>query len=403
MKLTSLKPLFKLKLFHISAEPDFPWRFLCGQIQFMKENGIDVHVVSSPNDYLDKIHSREKIQVHGIPISRKINPLSDISSIYSLWMLFLRERPDIVHAHTPKGSLVALIAAWLSRVPVRIYHIHGVPFLSAKGIKRIILILCDKLSCRLSTQVFCVSQSNMQIATEANLCKKAKIKVIQNGSINGIDAIKTFNPAIYGLGYKNKIRFNYGINIQSIVIGFSGRVIKEKGILELFDAWKEIKKIHNNVAIFIVGPIDDRDPVQGDILSYMKKDKNIYFTECWSDFMPPYYAAMDILVLPSHREGLGLATLEAGAMNLPVVATNIPGCVDAVEDGVTGLLVPPYDAKAIADAINKYLINSALRKKHGYAGRNRVLKKFPQIPIWEETLDSYIELLNSVDGGENLL
>jgi glycosyltransferase involved in cell wall biosynthesis len=111
--------------------------------------------------------------------------------------------------------------------------------------------------------------------------------------------------------------------------------------------------------------------------------------------MPPYYAAMDILVLPSHREGLGLATLEAGAMRLPVVATNIPGCIDAVDDGVTGLLVPPYDSKALADVIDRYLNNSELRMRHGYAGRSRVLKKFSQTPIWEETLNSYIELFNS--------
>ena len=219
-----------------------------------------------------------------------------------------------------------------------------------------------------------------------------KIKVLLNGSINGIDADKIFNPSLFNKKVRIEMRNKYKIPEDSLVIGFVGRVVRDKGIIELINAWEVLYKEEGNVHLLIVGPFETHDPLPQKLQKRLLKDPFIHvvgFVNSTSSF----YSIMDILVLPSYREGFGLVAIEAASMKLPVIATNIPGCIDAVQDGITGTLVPPYNVLSLTKVIRMYIKDVALRKKHGQAGRKRVIREFQQQKMWEALHEEYLRLI----------
>ena len=229
----------------------------------------------------------------------------------------------------------------------------------------------------------------MSLLTKVSLIRK--IKTLLHGSINGIDFVHKFNPERILLQERMELRRRHGIPDNSLVIGFLGRIVKDKGIADLSLAWETIRASYPETDLLLVGPVERGNPVSHDILRCFSDDPRIHLPGPVLD-APPFYSIMDILVLPSHREGFGLAAIEAAAMRLPVVATRIPGCIDAVEEGKTGLLVPPRAPVELAEAIGRYLRDPALREKHGNAGRCRVEKLFRQSDIWSALHAEYLEL-----------
>lgn len=380
-----------VKLLHITTVPE-TLGFLTGQVGYMKARGFDVHALSSPGEFLVEFADCEQVTVHAITMLRQITPLQDLHAIFQLWRHLCQLGPQIVHAHTPKGGLLGTISAWLARVPVRIYHIHGLPFMTATGYNRLLLWWSEKVSCLLANQVLCVSHSVREVAVSENLCPAAKVKVLLRGSINGIDATGQFNKANMGANVRQETRRKYDIPADALVAGFVGRVVRDKGIAELVAAWKTLREQFPNLHLLVVGPFEPQDPVSPDVEHLLRNDSRIHLTGSdWNT--PPLYTAMDILTLPTYREGLGTVNIEAAAMQLPVVATRIPGCIDAVQDGVTGILVQPRNAQALADAIRIYLNDSELRYRHGQAGRDRVLRDFRQEAMWEASYQEYVHLL----------
>ncbi len=366
--------------------------FFTGQIGYMKARGFEIQAISSPGADLKKFAEREQVAVHAVEMPRRITPLRDLVAIFRLWRTLRRIRPAIVHAHTPKGGLLGTTAAWLARVPVRIYHMHGLPFTTASGYKRLLLRWSEQVACRLAHQVFCVSHSVREVALAESLCRPEKIKVLLRGSINGVDAAHRFNPANLGQNARKDTRSSHGIPADALVVGFVGRFVRDKGIAELAGAWRTLREEFLALHLLVVGPFEPQDPVPPQVEALLRGDPRIHLTGMVDD-TPPLYAAMDIVALPTYREGFPNIPLEAAAMALPVVATRIPGCVDAVEDGVTGTLVPPRDATALADAIRTYLNHPELRRKHGQAGRQRVLRDFRPEAIWEALYQEYVRLL----------
>ncbi len=385
----SLKPI---KLIHITTVPQSLHCFFHGQMGFMKKQGFNVVAISSPGAHLDSFAEREDIQVVGLEISRKITPLKDLRTLWNLWRLLRRLNPDIVHAHTPKGGLLGIIAAWMARIPIRIYHIHGLRYLTAEGLQRPILILTEKISCKLANRVLCVSNSIRELVVQSKICPSGKIKTLLNGTINGIDAQNKFNPEKYPLDERDKIRKKYGIAPNSLVLGFVGRIVKDKGIAELYDAWKSLREEFPSLELLLAGPVETNDPLPVSLLDGLKSDSRIHMTGGLSD-VAPIYAVTDIFVFPTYREGFGVVAIEASAMGIPVVATDIPGVVDAVVDGQTGVLIPPFDAIAIKNAVRNYLLDPSLRAMHGRAGRARVLDVFKQERMWSALNDEYHSLL----------
>jgi glycosyltransferase involved in cell wall biosynthesis len=381
----------KVRLVHISTSPLF-LNFLRGLLLDLRERGFEPSVICSPGELLDRFVQETGVAGFGVEMPRRITPLHDVIALYRLVILLRRIRPHIVHAHTPKGGLLGTTAAWMCRAPVRIYHIRGLPHLTASGAKRLLLRWSEKAACRLAHQVLCVGESMRHIAVEERLCPPDKIKVLAHGSGQGVDAERRFHPGRFTEAERERLRAGLQIPPDATVIGFVGRIVRDKGMQELAHAWQHLREDHPHLHLLLVGEYEEQDPVPAWVEQTFAGDPRVHITG-WVSDAAPYYAIMHLLVLPSYREGFPNTPLEAAAMELPVVATRIPGNVDAVEDEVTGLLVPPRDAEALEQAIRRYLDCPELRQQHGKAGRERVLRLFRQEVVWEALYNEYMDLL----------
>jgi glycosyltransferase involved in cell wall biosynthesis len=366
--------------------------FLRGQVGFLQERGFRVSAVASPGEDASRFARGEGIPVYQIEMSRRITPAKDLVALWKLFRLFSKLRPDIVHAHTPKGGMLGTLAAFLARVPIRIYHIRGLPFDSSSGSRRAVLRLSERISCRLAHKVLAVSQSMRTIAITEGFCAPEKIVVPAEGSGNGVDASNRFDPGKFGDAARAATRKKLGLLPGAIVIGFVGRLVRDKGIVELTQAWRSIRKDNPALHLLIVGPVEAQDPVPSGILGALEADDRVHFSGRVQD-VAPLYAAMDVLVLPTYREGFPNVPLEAAAMGLPVVATRVPGCVDAVVDGETGMLVAPRDPRELEEALKRYVAEPSLRRLHGKNARERVLERFRPEEIWRSVHSEYVNLL----------
>lgn len=376
---------------HITTVP-MSLTFLSGQVGYMHERGFQVHAVSSPGPDLIAFGRAERVPVTAVQMQRRVTPWKDVGAVLGILALLRRVRPTIVHAHTPKGGLLGMIAAMLGRVPVRIYHLRGLPLLGATGLRRRLLWCADWVACRIAHQVLCVSHSIRAEAIRQGLCPSTKIKVLVAGSGNGVDADRRFNPERVGEDQRAEVRRRLGIPAGAIVVGFVGRVVREKGITELAEAWRRLRNDHPTLHLVLVGPFEEYDPIPAETEALLREDPRVHLVGMdWNT--SPLYGVMDVVVLPSYREGFPNVPLEAAAMGLPVVATRIPGCVDAVQDGVTGTLVPPTDTNGLTRALARYLSDPALRRRHGAAARERVRREFRQVLIWEALYCEYARLL----------
>lgn len=354
--------------------------FLRGQPAYLRERGHHVTAVASPDVMLDRFGTEESVQTHAVPMTRAISPFRDLLSLSRLIRLFGRIHPDVVHAHTPKAGLLAMIAAAMTRVPLRVYHVHGLPLSTATGVKRALLSITERVACRLAHRVLCVSASVREQLVREGLCPADRVTVPRAGSIGGVDSTDRFQPARWrdeGRDLRNRL----GIPASAPVLGFIGRVVREKGVDELAAAWALVEERVPGAHLIVVGPLEPHDPPSPEALHRLQADPRVHMVGTdWET--PPYYAAMDVLTLPSYREGYPVVVLEASAMSVPVVATAVQGCVDAVVDGVSGTLVPPRDVEALAQAIERYMNNADLRSLHGEQARARVVADYRPEDLW---------------------
>ena len=379
------------RLLHVTTVP-MSLTFLRGQVGFMKERGLEVHALSSPGDGLWEFGAREGVPVYAVEMPRRITPLGDLAALWKIYRRVRRVRPAIVHSHTAKGGLLGTLGAWLARVPVRVYHMRGLPLETASGPKRTLLWWTDRIACALAHRVICVSHSLRAIVVEEGLCPPHKIDVLLGGSGNGVDAARRFDPRLAPEGARHDTRARFAIPADALVIGFVGRIVRDKGVSELVEAWRALRDEFPGAHLLVVGPYEPQDPIAEHERDLLEKDPRVHLAGMdWNTV--PLFSSMDLLVLPTYREGFPNVLLEAAAMELPVVATRVAGCVDAVEEGRTGMLVPPRDGVALAAAIREYLSSAALRRDHGTAGRERVLRLFSPEGIWRELHAEYVRLL----------
>jgi glycosyltransferase involved in cell wall biosynthesis len=364
----------KPRLLHVTTVP-MTLCFVAGHVAHGKSRGFEVHVLSSPGEALDEFARDLQVEAHAVPMARRIAPLSDLAALWGIVRVMRRVRPTIVDAHTPKGGLLAMMAAALCRVPVRVYHQHGLPLMTATGLKRRLLRGTERIACRLAHQVICISPRLREVLIGEGLCPPGRITVLEHGSIDGVEADGKFDPAGVSTEWAERVRARYQIPPSASVIGFVGRVVRDKGLIELVQAWRGLREEWPSLHLLVAGPFESEDPIPADVDATLRSDPRIHLAGMVHD-MPSVYRTLDLLVLPSYREGFNTALLEAAAMGLPVVATRIPGCVDAVQDGETGLLVPVRDAQALRAAIATYLGDPELRRRHGASGRRRVRRDF---------------------------
>ena len=378
-------------LVHIATVPEFFQSFFRGQLEFLDQQGFDVGLICSPGEKVQAFKDWP-VRYYPVPIQRRISPLADIVSIWKIVCLFRSIRPDIVHVHTSKAGMVGMIAAWLTGVRVKIFTIHGFRWVTKKGISRLLIKASNRLTCFLADRVFCVSKSNLALGVDNNICSNDKAHVFCGGSINGVDAKHRFNPE----KKMDRLAIRKGLSIpeSSFVFGFVGRIVRDKGIEELAAAWRSVREDFSDTHLMLVGKVESGDPVSCETLDVLQKDDRVHFTG-FCEEVAPYYEAMDVFVLPSYREGFPVTPLEASAMGLPVIASNIRGCVDAVVDGQTGILVTPESSIELERAMRTILNDRKDAKRLGENGRDFVLKNFQPKPIWEAVVKAYKVLLES--------
>lgn len=365
---------------HICTVPE-SFGFLHGQLGYMRARGFEIALVASDGWYAAVTRELEGVPVYAVEMSRRITPLHDLRAIVSLVRLIRRLRPAIVHAHTPKGGLLGMIAAILARTPVRIYHMRGLPLETAVGVRLILLSLAEWLSCRLSHRVICVSSSLRDVAVRRRVLASGHGVVLAGGSGNGVDARIRFAPNASDGELRTATRELFQIPAAAVVVLFIGRVVADKGVTELFEAWRSVSARNPQAYLVIVGPEEPDDPVPQSILDALHADPRVCMTGLVRDTRP-IFVISDVVVLPTYREGFPNVLLEAASMRLPAIATRTTGCVDAIVDDETGLLVPHKDPVALAAAIERYVRNPKLRHDHGNCGRKRVLEQFEQEHVW---------------------
>ncbi|HVH12199.1 MAG TPA: glycosyltransferase family 4 protein [Longimicrobium sp.] len=380
-------------LCHVTTVP-MSLTFLRGQVGYMQARGFRVSAVSSPGLELDEFGRENGAFVAALPMPRSITPGRDLWTVWRMTRVLRRIRPEIVHSHTPKGGLLGMLSAVAARVPVRIYHMRGLPLMGASGAKRRLLWWTEWVSCALAHRVICVSHSLREVALAEGLCAPEKIVVVAGGSGQGVDSAGRFDPANLPSGVREDTRARFNIPADAPVAGFVGRLVRDKGVVELWEAWRTLREAHPTLHLLLVGPFEPQDPVPPAVREGLEADPRVHLAGMdWNT--PALYAAMDLLVLPTYREGFPNVPLEAAAMGLPVVATRIPGCVDAVVEGVTGTLVPVRDAATLAKAVGAYVADPELRRAHGTAGRARVERDFRREVIWAGILAEYTRLLDA--------
>ncbi len=337
--------------------------FIGNQFIYFKTKGVEFHVACSYSDELMKLSEEYGFTAFPIPIKRAIDPLEDIKSIYKLTQYIKKEKFDIVITHSPKGGMIGSVASFFAGTQKRVYFRHGLVFETLKGTKQRLLILVEKLNGTLSHAVVNVSLSIQRKSEKLRLNKSFKNIVLGKGTCNGVD-IHRFQ---YREGFKDK---------DVKVVGFVGRISKDKGIVQLIEAWKILKQSNANIKLLLVGPIDDRDPIENSLLEYINNEISIDFFGEVSD-VKHYYNMMDIFVLPSFREGFPTVTLEASASRLPVITSRATGCIDSIIDNTTGIFTEITGIK-IAEAIQRYLDNPQELLSHGLNGEKFIRDNFAE-------------------------
>ncbi len=381
-----------VRILLITTSPLALWWFFRNVTGFLGGRGFETVAISSPGKKLDDFHAWTGVPVHAVEMKRQISPLSDLPALFKLWRLIRRCRPTIVHAHTPKAGLLGMIAAWLALVKVRVYTIHGLPLMTRTGWQFHLLRLAETLACRLATNVICVSDSVRRVVLDLGICPQAKIRTLGYGSCSGVN-LDCFDPAARGPADRARVRAQYGIPEDAPLVGYVGRMVRDKGLRELAAAWQRLRAEFPDLHLLCCGMYEPQDPVPADARETLESDARVHFTDGFIDDMPAAYAALDLCVLPTHREGLPTVALECAAMEIPLVATRVPGCVDAVQDGVTGVLVEARSADALSSAIARLLGDPRLGKKMGKAARELVRARFSEEMVFESVLEEYRRLL----------
>ena len=349
-----------------------------------------MHAISTGGPGLVEFGEVEGVCCHAVAMERRITPARDLVAVAQIVRALRAIGATIVDAHTPKAGLLGMIAARAAGVPVRIYHLHGLRYATTQGPVRALLKSTERLAASLATRVVCVSRSVAEVAVHDGVVPREKITVLLGGSINGVDAERPL-PARRRRGAARRADRSRPPARRA-----GDRVRRSRGPREgrrrALGGMARPARRAPDARLVLVGPREPHDPIPPDVAAGLEGDPRVTLAGRDRDTVR-WFRAMDVVALPSWREGFPVVPLEAAAMAVPVVATQVPGCVDAVVDGVTGRLVPPRDPTALAAALRAYLGDPGLRARHGAAARARVLAEFEQRRIWAALHGEYLSAI----------
>lgn len=351
---------------------------LCrGRFEYFQELGYDVTAVCAPTPEASDIRARG-VALHTAPLTRSVSPFADLRAVWNLYRFFRRNRFDLVEVSTPKAALIGSIASRLARVPCLLHLLRGLSYQQQRGVGGRLLIWSFRVACRLPHHLISISHFMMNQAVRDGMCKAEDIKVLGDGSSNGID-LDRFRPRDPDKG--RALRDAFGLPHDALVVGFVGRFTGDKGIRELLTAYGRLRTIYPSLCLLMVGELEARDRPEPHYVDMMENDERIVLTG-WQADTSPFYHAMDVFTLPTHREGFGTVLLEAAACALPIVTTNETGWWHPNEEESSGLFVPIKDADELQRAVAALLDDEALRTRLGQAARARVERSYDCRQVW---------------------
>lgn len=325
--------------------------FFLEQIAYLSENGYEVTIISDTDEELINVIHPD-VRYVPVPMKRGLDPMGGIWAINKMYCIFKENKFDIVQYSTPNAAFYASIASKLAGIRIRLYHNMGYRYATSEGIKRTIFKTLEKITCKLSTEIQPVSFSNLEFGVKERLFPRQKARVIWNGSTGGVDLAK-FDISKKE-EWKNEIFSKYNIGTETFVFGFVGRITRDKGINELLSAYRGLSLKNTSIKLILVGTEENIDSLNQDLYNWAKSREDIVFTGSTQEVYK-YFAAFDVMILPSYREGFGNVVIEAQAMGVPVIVSDIPGPTDAILANVTGIVIPKQDANALLEAMRNMI------------------------------------------------
>ena len=381
------------KLIRITTVPMSFKYLLKGQMSFMSKNSFDVIMISADGQELNDVIENEKCGHIIIPLTRKITILKDLKATYKLYKLIRKEKPDIVHTHTPKAGIIGMLSSYFARVPIRLHTVAGLPLMEATGFKRIVLNFVEKLTYKCSTRVYPNSYGLKKFILKHRFTSENKLKVIGNGSSNGIDT-SYFDPELFSIEENAVLKTNLGIKKTDFVFIFVGRIVSDKGINELVEAFDKISLVEENIKLLLVGPFEDElDPLQKKTKLLIDNNDKIILVGYQND-VRPYFSISNCLVFPSYREGFPNVVMQAGAMKLPSIVSDINGCNEIIENNLNGIIIPVKKVKELFNAMIKIKRNEEHYNQFKRNCRSTIINRYDCKIIWNELFNEYEKLLD---------
>ncbi|NER16879.1 glycosyltransferase family 4 protein [Spongiivirga citrea] len=378
------------KIIRITTVPISMSGLLTGQLEYMSDH-YEMIAVSSDKEKLERYANEINVRSYAIPLTRKITPFTDLKAVYTLYKILKKEKPFIVHSHTPKAGTIGMLAAWLARVPNRLHTIAGLPLLVVTGPKRTLLNIVERVTYWCATKVYPNSHGLMEIVKKLRFAKERKLKVIGNGSSNGIDT-SFFDKSIYSDEELNKLKSELKIGQNDKVFVFLGRLVADKGLNEMVAAFDHLNRNSDEAKLLLVGSHErELDPLLPETDRSIEGNDNIILVD-WQDDVRPYLAISNFLVFPSYREGFPNTVMQAGAMELPSIVTNINGCNEIIEHKKNGLVIPVKDTAALIEAMS-FMVNKIQEVEEMKANaRVMITNRYERKGVWQQILTEYQNL-----------
>lgn len=383
------------KLIRITTTAEMHTNQLSGQVDFMRQNGFDVLLISSAEETEPRLLQLQPCRHIVVPMTRRITPFADLAALGKLIRIINKEKPDIVHTESPKAGLLGMLAAKLCGIKIRIHTVAGLPLMVEKGMKRKVLDEVEKLTYAAATNVWPNGPSLRDYILEMKYTRKSKLHIIGKGSSNGID-LQKFNPSALNFEIMDEVKKSIQYDPSLTYLLFVGRMVYDKGVVELINVFKRLQKDHPNLRLLLIGYHErSLDPLPAESEYEIDNNKAIFHIN-WSDKIEYYMQLSNFFVFGTHREGFPNVLVEAGAMKLPIICSRIVGNIDMVEDNVTGILFESNNEDSFYKAIQKALSNPEQSKKMATRLYANITSSFDRKIYWQTMLAEYKRLVDKV-------